>query len=35
MAAEVWRDWKEDFIGTFYADKPTGKKVILGRTERL
>jgi len=24
MTAEVWRDWKEDFIGTFYANKPTG-----------
>jgi len=26
MTAEVWRDWKEDFIGKFYADKPTGRR---------
>jgi len=26
MTAEVWRDWKEDFMGTFYADKPTARR---------
>jgi hypothetical protein len=40
MTAEVWRDWKEDFIGTFYANNQqekdkTGQNgtLVVGRVE--